>query len=45
MKLAEALLLRGEMQTKIASLHQRVTNNAVVQEGEQPHEDPRELIK
>ena len=40
MKLAEALLLRGDMQKKLASLRERIGQNAVVQEGEQPHEDP-----
>lgn len=44
MKLAEALLVRGEMQTKLESLKQRIASNAVVQDGETPHEDPRELI-
>ena len=44
MKLAEALLVRGEMQTKLESLKGRIAANAVVQDGESPHEDPRELM-
>jgi len=44
MKLAEALLLRSDMKKKLASLRERVANNAVVQEGEKPHEDPAKLI-
>jgi hypothetical protein len=45
MKLAEALLLRADMKKKIASLRERVAANAVVQEGEKPHEDPIALMK
>jgi hypothetical protein len=45
MKLAEALLLRAEMKRKIASLRERVASNAVVQDGERPHEDPADLMK
>jgi len=45
MKIAEALVLRADIQKKLASLRQRVGNNAVVQEGSQPHEDPNQLLK
>jgi hypothetical protein len=45
MKLAEALLLRADVQKKIASLRERVVANAVVQEGEKPHENPADLMK
>ncbi len=45
MKLAEALLLRGDMQKKLAQLRERITRNAVVQEGEKPAEDPNKLLK
>lgn len=45
MKLAEALLLRSDLQTKLASLRERVVRNAVVQQGEKPHEDPAKLLK
>ena len=45
MKLAEALLLRSDMQNKQYSLRKRIERNAVVQEGETTHEDASELIK
>ena len=45
MKIAEALLLRADLQKKSASLRTRVAKNAVVQEGEKPHEDPEKLLK
>ena len=45
MKLAEALLLRADLQKKIASLRDRIVANGVVQEGDKPHEDPAELMK
>jgi ABC-type phosphate transport system auxiliary subunit len=45
MKLAEALLLRSDMKKKLASLRERIANNAVVQQGEKPHEDPAKLLK
>jgi len=45
MKLAEALMLRADMQKKIASLRERIGRNALVQEGDSPHEDPSSLIK
>jgi hypothetical protein len=45
MKLAEGLLLRSDLQKKLASLRERVVQNAVVQEGDQPHEAPDELLK
>lgn len=44
MKLAEALLLRSDQQ-KLASLKQRINANVLVQEGDEPSEDPNELIK
>lgn len=44
LKLAEALLLRADMQKKVASLRERVVANAVVQEGEKPNEDPNQLL-
>ena len=44
MKLAEALLLRSDLQTKLASLQQRINNNVMVQEGDQPSEDPAALL-
>jgi hypothetical protein len=44
MKLAEALLLRADQQKKLASLRERIVANAVVQEGEAPHEPPDQLL-
>ena len=43
MKLAEALMVRSDLQKALASLKQRIVANAVVQEGNAPHEDPRDL--
>ena len=45
MKLAEALLLRSDQQKKIASLKQRINANVLVQDGDEPSEDPNELLK
>ncbi|MEK7466614.1 MAG: DIP1984 family protein [Planctomycetota bacterium] len=44
MKLAEALLLRADLQKKLASLKERIAQNAVVQQGDKPHEDPNKLL-
>ncbi len=45
MKLAEALSLRAEMKTKIGQLAVRLNQNAKVQEGEKPAENPYTLIE
>ena len=45
MKLAEALILRADHQKRAAQLRQRITDNAQVQEGEEPSENPLELVK
>lgn len=45
MKLAEALLLRADVQKKLASLQARAQRYAVVQEGERPAEDPLALLR
>lgn len=45
MKLAEALITRADMQNRISELERRLNANAVVQEGEECAEEPRELIK
>ena len=45
MKLANALSQRSELQTRIRQLEVRLNNNAQVQEGEQPAEDPMELLE
>ena len=44
MKLAEALQERSDLNTKISQLKNRLTNNATVQEGEQPAEKPSVLL-
>lgn len=44
MKLAEALILRADLQKRLAQLRQRLAANARVQEGEQPAEDPMVLL-
>ena len=44
MKLAEALILRKDLQTRMEELRERLTTNALVQEGEQPAEDPQQLL-
>ena len=44
MKLAEALQERADLNCRIQQLQQRLSNNAVVQEGEQPAENPSELL-
>jgi hypothetical protein len=45
MKLAEALLLRSDIQKKLASLQARAQKYTVVQEGERPAEDPNDILK
>ena len=45
MKLAEALILRADSQTKISELRQRLINVAKIQEGEVPSEDPQDLLR
>ena len=45
MKLAEALLERADLQKRIAQMDGRLENNAQVQEGEKPAEDPKALLK
>ena len=45
MKLAEALQERADLNRKIAELRGRIINNALVQEGEKPAEEPDELIE
>lgn len=43
MSLAEALQVRADIKTEIAQLHNRLNDNAKVQEGESPAEDPMRL--
>ena len=45
MKLAEALQLRTDLQKRISQLSSRLCNNATVQEGEKPAEDPAALME
>ncbi|MDO4378552.1 MAG: DIP1984 family protein [Erysipelotrichia bacterium] len=45
MKLAEALQARADLNRQIEQLKGRIYDNALVQEGESPNEDPDELIK
>ncbi len=45
MKLAEGLLLRADIQKKLASLQVRAQRYAIVQEGEQPAEDPQAILR
>ncbi len=44
MKLAEALLLRADMQKKLASLNSRIAENVKVQDGDEPTEPPEDLL-
>ena len=43
MKLAEALQERADLNRKIEQLNNRLSNNALVQEGEEPAENPEKL--
>lgn len=45
MKLAEALQTRADLNRNLDQLENRLMNNALVQEGEKPNEDPFELLK
>jgi hypothetical protein len=45
MKLAEALILRADIQKRIEQLKQRLLRNAKVQEGDKPAEQPEKLVE
>ena len=45
MKLAEALKLRADLDVRLRELQTRLEANAKVQEGDEPSEDPRELLQ
>ncbi len=45
MKLAEALKLRADLNTRLYQLQDRLSNNSKVQEGEEPSEDPMDLLR
>ena len=44
MRLAEALLERADLQRRVEALQSRIVANASYQEGEEPAEDPTELL-
>lgn len=45
MKLASALSERSDIQRRLSQLNERLKNNAKVQEGEAPSEDPQGLLQ
>ena len=45
MKLAEALSIRKDLQKRVQQLGQRIQNNVKVQEGDEPSEQPAELLR
>ncbi len=45
MKLAEALILRADMQRKLANINSRIAENVKVREGDEPSEMPIKLMK
>ena len=45
MKLAEGLSIRKDLQMRIEQLKVRISNNVRVQEGDQPAENPNDLMK
>ncbi len=45
MKLATALSERADIQRRLSQLQTRLNNNAKIQEGEDPAEDPKALLK
>ena len=45
MKLAEALILRSDLNKKIQSLKERLGRYSVVQQGDNPHEDPEDVYR
>lgn len=45
MKLATALSERADLQRRLNQLLERLNNNAKVQEGEEPSEDPKALLR
>ena len=45
MKLAQALTLRKDLQVRMNQLASRLNDNAKVQEGQEPNEDPYVLLK
>lgn len=44
MKLAEALMVRSDLQKRLHSLQSRLNKNVLVQEGDEPNENPAQLL-
>lgn len=44
MKLAKALMLRADIQKRLEQLKERICDDAIVQQGDEPSEDPNKLI-
>ena len=44
MKLAEALKIRADLNQRLYHIQERLVNNSKVQEGEEPGEDPKDLL-
>lgn len=45
MKLAEALILRSDIQTRMEQIRNRLSSNIKIQEGDTPTEDPKDILK
>ena len=45
MKLAEALILRADLQKRYSQIQQRLIQNSKVQDGEKPAEEPEKLLR
>jgi cell fate (sporulation/competence/biofilm development) regulator YmcA (YheA/YmcA/DUF963 family) len=45
LKLSEALIQRADAQKRLVQLRQRINQNALIQEGTSPSEDPNDLLK
>lgn len=45
MKLAEALILRADLQKRVEQIRNRLRNNILIQEGEKPSEEPEVLFQ
>lgn len=44
MKLAEALILRSDIQTRMEQVRNRLASNLKVQEGDEPAENPQDIV-
>lgn len=45
MKLAEALVQRADVKRRLTEIQNRLVQNARVQDGEQPYEDPSDILR